>query len=72
MKEDSSHRELAVVAFLAGVLALNYPLLSLFDHRVMVLGVPLLYLYLFGAWLLAIVLIARVMARARPDDEGEP
>ncbi len=43
--------------FLAGGVLFNYPILSLFNLRIMVLGIPLLYLYIFSAWTLLILLI---------------
>jgi hypothetical protein len=55
---------LVALAFL-GLLLFNYPLLSLFsseDDRV--LGVPLLYAYLFTSWALLIALMALVVRRA--------
>ena len=52
-----------IVLFLMGVLLLNYPILSLFSLPTRVLGVPLLYLYLFGAWGLLIGLTALVVER---------
>lgn len=48
---------LAVVAFLA----FNYPLLRVFDQDVIVLGVPLVWLYVFVVWGLLIGLVALVM-----------
>jgi hypothetical protein len=44
--------------FLLGCLLFNYPLLALFNVRATVLGVPLLYAYLFFAWALLIALVA--------------
>ncbi len=52
-------RLLALV--LIGVLALNYPLLSLFRHTTLLFGVPGLYLYLFLVWGLFISLTALIM-----------
>lgn len=54
--------------FGAGVLALNYPLLALFSRDLRVLGVPLLYVYLFLAWAALITAIAVLM---RPRRGGE-
>ncbi len=48
---------------IAGVLALNYPLLQLFDRTALVLGIPTLYLYLFSAWAAFILLVAVVLSR---------
>jgi len=44
--------------FLLGCLLFNYPLLALFNVRASVLGVPLLYAYLFFAWAMLIALVA--------------
>jgi len=60
----SSWREQRLVAlFLLGCLLFNYPLLALFNVRSMVFGVPVLYAYLFSAWVGLIVLAAAVMER---------
>lgn len=50
-----------VAVFILGFLLLNYPLLSLFNRRVLVGGFPLLYLYLFLVWAILIGLIAIVV-----------
>jgi hypothetical protein len=50
-----------VAIFLLGCALLNFPLLSLFDRRGDVLGVSMLYVYLFVTWLLLIVLMALVI-----------
>jgi hypothetical protein len=49
-----------------GFLLLNYPLLSLVDLDRRPLGVPLLWLYLFGVWVLLIVLLAAIVRRRDP------
>lgn len=54
--EKKLTRRLTGVFFL-GLLLSSYPLLSLFNLDVMVLGVPLLYLYVFGYWAALIFLI---------------
>jgi hypothetical protein len=60
----SSWREQRLVAlFLLGCLLFNYPLLALFNLRATVFGVPILYAYLFTAWIGLIVLAAAVMER---------
>jgi hypothetical protein len=51
--------------FLLGCVWFNYPILTLFNKRVALFGIPLLYLYLFAVWtviILAIMLITRVRA----------
>lgn len=52
-----------VALFLLGVLLFNYPLLQLFARDALVLGVPLLYCYIFVAWAALIGLIALVVER---------
>jgi len=50
------NRRLAGV-FLLGWVLFNYPVLSLFNRHTTLLGIPLIYAYVFGAWALVIVLI---------------
>lgn len=52
-----------VVIVLLGVVLFNYPVLSLFSRPVMWFGIPVLYLYIFGAWALLIGLAAYVIER---------
>lgn len=47
-----------------GFLLFNYPLLSLFDTGTRVLGVPVLWAYLFVAWTLLVALLALIVRRA--------
>ena len=49
--------------FLLGCLLFNYPLLALFNKAALVFGIPVLYAYVFGAWLGFIVLIALIVER---------
>ncbi|MFZ5845952.1 MAG: hypothetical protein ACOYX5_01070 [Actinomycetota bacterium] len=57
MNEERTSTRLVVLAVLAFAL-FNYPLLHLFDVDVLVLGVPLVWLYVFGSWALLIALVA--------------
>lgn len=52
-----------VALSLLGLLAFNYPLLSLFATPVEVLGIPILYAYVFGVWALLIGLMALVLEK---------
>jgi hypothetical protein len=54
-----------VAIFLIGCVLFNYPLLYLFNAPTAVFGVPLLYVYVFLAWLLLIALMAYVIERRR-------
>lgn len=53
--------EYIVILFVVGVLALNYPLLSLFDQFRLPVNLPLLYLYVFVVWLLLIIAMALII-----------
>ena len=52
-----------VALFLLGVLLLNYPLLDLFTSPDRVLGIPVLYAYVFLVWALIIGLMALVVEK---------
>ena len=54
-----------VAAFLIGAALFNYPLLALFNRASVVLGIPVLYAYIFVAWAMLIVLLALVIERSR-------
>ena len=58
MKASSRKGPRLAALFLLGCLLFNYPLLALFNVRASVLGVPLLYAYLFFAWAMLIALVA--------------
>jgi hypothetical protein len=57
-----------VALFAAGWVLLNFPLLTLWDRPVMVAGIPLLPLALFGGWALLIGLAAWVAEGPGDDD----
>ena len=54
-----------VAAFLLGVALFNYPVLALFNRASDVLGIPVLYAYIFVAWATLIGLFALVVERSR-------
>lgn len=49
--------------FLLGGLLFNYPLLQLFSRDGMILGLPVLYCYVFCTWAALIGLMALVVER---------
>jgi hypothetical protein len=61
-------KPLALLGILVFLL-LNYPWLQIFNRDTLVLGIPLLVLYLFGVWILA---IAGLYALSRPLTAHEP
>lgn len=46
-----------------GCLLFNYPILALFNLPVAVFGIPVLYVFIFTAWALLIVLMGLVVER---------
>jgi len=57
MTKDKVKGKRLVGLFLLGCLLFNFPILSLFNHKVIVFGIPLLYLYMFSIWFILIVFI---------------
>lgn len=53
--------ERLIGVLLLGILALNYPLLSLFEKTRWSFGAPALYLYLFVCWGIFVGLLALVI-----------
>lgn len=51
------------VLFLLGCLLFNYPLLALFNRPLLLGSLPLLYVYVYGAWALLIVLLVLVIEK---------
>ena len=54
-----------ISVFLLGWLLFTFPLLSLFNRGDVVFGVPVLYAYLFAAWLALIALMALAVERGQ-------
>jgi len=54
-----------VAVFLLGSVLLNYPILAIFTRPERVAGIPLLYGYAFGAWILLIGLMAWIVESRR-------
>ena len=57
----------------AGIILLNFPLLSVFSVNKLVFGIPILYGYLFSVWILILGVTALIL-RDRPagPDAGRP
>jgi hypothetical protein len=67
MRRTNVLDERLVGLFLLGLLLFSYPLLAAFNAPELVLGIPLLYLYLFVAWgalIAGAALVIRRSARA--------
>jgi hypothetical protein len=60
MSSDGTRARRLIGLFLLGYLLFNYPLISLFNLPALVGGIPLLYAYIFGVWVLIILLVALI------------
>jgi hypothetical protein len=60
----SGRRTVRLIALcMLGCLLFNYPILALFNRPATFLGIPVLYAWIFGAWTVLIVLMARAVER---------
>ena len=61
--------------FLLGWLIFNYPIISLFNHELFIFGIPILFVFLFFAWILiiiAMVFITRIHPKTHHKKAHEP
>jgi hypothetical protein len=68
MSRPGLTHERLVALFLLGLLLFTPPFLGIFNIPDRILGLPTLYLYLFAAWTLLIVLVALVIESSDPDE----
>ncbi|MBE99114.1 hypothetical protein [Flavobacterium coralii] len=57
------HQQKLIILSVGLLLAFNMPLLLLFDSSEAVLGLPLIYIYIFSVWLLSILVSLFVFMR---------
>jgi hypothetical protein len=70
MSRPGLTHERLVALFLFGVLLFTPPFLGIFNRPDRIFGIPILYLYLFAAWTLLIVLV--MLAIESSDAEEQP
>ena len=63
MQEPESRAQRMIALCLLGFVLFNFPVLALFNVPETVLGVPVLYAYIFVAWTALIALMAWVAER---------
>ena len=63
MTRDAYKNRRLISLFLLGCLLFNYPILSIFDLPKMILGIPLLYLYILCSWALLILLVGLITSK---------
>lgn len=57
------HQQKLIVLSFFLLMALNFPLLLLFDSFKLMVGLPIIYVYLFGVWLLSIIVSVIIVNR---------
>ena len=70
MRQQS--REYIVILFIGAVLAINYPVLELFNRPWTPFGIPLLYFYLYLIWLALIIGLIAIVERSEIHESEEP
>ena len=63
MLDEKAKAQRFVAICMLGIVLFNFPVLALFNVGGTVLGIPVLYAYIFAAWALLIVLLALLAER---------
>jgi hypothetical protein len=72
MRRPGLGAERLIGLFLIGAIGFSPPVLTLFNKPILVAGIPLLYLYLFGLWVLLVALAGIVVTQLVPNGEPKP
>ena len=72
MRRPGLGAERLVGLFLIGAVGFSPPVLTLLNKPILVAGIPLLYLYLFGLWALLVALAGIVVTQLMPTGETKP
>ncbi len=64
MRTSNTKKQRLIALFFLGCLFFNYPLLSLFNAPHAILGIPLLYVYVFFVWICLIGLTIIIVERS--------
>ena len=72
MTPDSIINKRLAALFLLGCVLFNYPILSLVNVTALVLGIPLLYLYLFTVWTMLIGLVVWITPMEKNRQPPQP
>lgn len=57
------HEQKLVVLSIGVMIAINLPVILIFNHADQVYGVPVLYLFLFSVWLVSILLTCNILSK---------
>lgn len=63
-RSDRVYRLLGV--FLMAAILLNFPIIGIFNTKMLIVGFPLLYLYLFFIWVLIIIFTWLIVRNFEP------
>ena len=63
MRDDKNREQRFLALCMLGLVLFNFPVLALFNVGGSILGVPVLYAYIFAAWALVIALMYWVAER---------
>jgi hypothetical protein len=58
-----------LVLFVLAALILNFPVLAIWNRGATVVGIPILYLYLFVVWAVAIAIVATLARHPWGDED---
>lgn len=72
MRRPGLGAERLIGLFLIGAIGFSPPVLTLFNKPILVAGIPLLYLYLFGLWVVLVALAGIVVTQLVPNGEPKP
>lgn len=59
-----------VIFFILGIIMMTFPFLHIFNKPVLLLGVPLLFLYLVVGWVISIIVIYLFMIASQHKDKS--
>lgn len=71
MTRDSIKIKRSVGIFLLGCILFNYPILSLYNLDILIMGFPLLYFYMFCVWAGIILLLILLNEFFQRENIGE-
>ncbi len=62
-------RESWIIFFIIGIIMMTFPFLHIFNKPVLLLGMPLLFLYLTAGWIVSIIVIYLFMTASRHEEQ---
>ena len=62
-------RESWIIFFILGIIMMTFPFLHIFNKSILLFGVPLLFLYLTGGWIISIIVIYLFMVASRNENK---